>query len=96
VSPEIATAHGYSRLYAARGEGLHPITHRLRLRCIAVCEVAMSPKVRDNGWCLVVPDAQLIVPRFLIVWPIAQPCPSHDGCKAAKVEAWCRSRMAEF
>mmetsp|Transcript_33385 Transcript_33385/g.87559 ORF Transcript_33385/g.87559 Transcript_33385/m.87559 type:complete len:699 (+) Transcript_33385:304-2400(+) len=94
VAQQLATSFGYCSLMAKGGAVPEPF----RLLCVAICEVVSSKKVKDCGWCKVVPEAELIVPRFLIVWNGigkgdfpngAGPINSTDK----KFDTWCRDRV---
>lgn len=87
VAPNIHTAWGYSRVLANKSDAV-PKNHRMRV--IAVCEVAMSPLVKNCDWCLVIPEAKLVVPRFVLAWSEQSRGPQDTN---ADLEAWCRERI---
>lgn len=94
VAPNIATSYGsYTRYYSDK-TCTERLPEEFAIRVIAVCEVAMSPDVKDNGWCSVVPDAEMIVPRFLLAWDKTSRGPVDCGFDA--LQDWCRGRMERF
>jgi len=94
VAPNIATSYGsYTRYYSDK-KCAERLPEEFAIRVIAVCEVAMSLNVKDNGWCSVVPDAEMIVPRFLLAWDKTSRGPVDCGVDA--LQDWCRGRMERF
>eukprot|EP00038_Savillea_parva_P031858 m.91337 g.91337 ORF g.91337 m.91337 type:complete len:855 (+) comp9898_c0_seq1:302-2866(+) len=66
--------------------------------CVALCEVVSSPLVKDHGVCLVVPDAELIVPRFLFVWDSSSGYCNYRRCLRSDepdFERWCRHHVSD-
>lgn len=93
VAPNITTSHGYTRYFSDRG-CKNKVPDDFAVKVIAVCEVAMAPEIKDNGWCAVVPDAEMIVPRFLLAWDHKSKAPVDCGVDA--LQEWCRGRMERF
>ena len=91
VSKDLSYSMRYARPFG-RG-GLNTIARHWKIVCVALCEVVSSPEVKDcpgTNNC-VVPNAELIVPRFLFVW---QPGYSGSSMKSFdRLQAWCRSRL---
>ena len=105
VAPSILTSHGYTRVFRDLAKSQNPaaLPAEFNIRVMAICEVAMAPSVKTGGggWCLVIPDAEMVVPRFLLSWsgpPTALSyAASSDATKTDDaMQAWCRERMAEF
>lgn len=99
VAPLLGSSFGYVRLFGGRTAvaGQTSVAEHCEISCVAICEVANSENVKDCGWCKVIPDAELIVPRFLIVWDcLHQALPASAGTINSTDKAfdvWCRERM---
>lgn len=99
VAPQLQSSFGYVRLFGGSrgGSNANKVEKHFQIICVAICEVANAPTVKDCGWCKVIPEAELIVPRFLMVWDGTEgSLPQKAGSAVsteAKFDEWCRERM---
>lgn len=97
VAHNMDTASGYTRIMSKNFNKDYRVDDEFKIMFVAVCEVINDfDVVKDHGWCKVVPDANYIVPRFILGYSDYPKNKNIPDSTSEKIDKWCRDIMKEF